>query len=168
MPGGETESDESEWARRIAREQQAWQASSPSLKSAFYFSLPCNIRRRKQLAEAARSGLQAEIDGWIPSPCDCGHATFSQEADGDVTYFGLNNVFKLQLFKRRCMRCHKDATPSPVSFGCFPNTPTTPHIWLEISLLQMYGKFGCEGLSSTGGHLFCSLPCSFSLCYMLS
>jgi len=153
--------EQSDWAQRKGREQDAWLAVMPQHKTTFYASLCRNVGRAKEETDGVKTRLQVEVDEWIPSPC-CVYAatdedgdgdarpTFSREGDGEVTCYGTNHVFNLILYKLKCSCCLKVVTPTPIDFGYFPSTPTAPQVWFELPLLQQYQRLGQEGLSGTG------------------
>ena len=78
-------------------------------------------------------------------------AEFCSRDSGTVTYYGQTCEFTLKLHEWQCQCCSQWLGLDPLSFGCFPSTPTTPLVWFDLQLLQLYQRLGLEGLSATGG-----------------
>jgi hypothetical protein len=140
--GGDDQPDQSsEHVRKVERMQEAWRGQMPHLKDRYYCYLPENIARAAREREAKQSTMQEEVNAACSSSSD-------NEADGEVTYVGLSCVFQLKLPK---ICCGEMSTPHALQFGCFPSTPTTPHLWYDLDVLSMYMKLGLgDGLSGTG------------------
>ena len=148
---------------RANRQQTAWKAQETCLRDRLIGSLPMNVARAQGHAETKRKGMQSEVDeSWGAHQCSCSsdrdyrdplhHSQFSKELDGEVTYVGLECTFLLSMPKWACSCCGQSFTPHALDFGCFPSTPTTPHVWYDLQVLWMYQNSGLlEGLSATGG-----------------
>ena len=157
--------DPTTWGFRCEKQHTAWRGCCAAHKSLYYDSLPRNLARSKEEAEGHQRRLQAEVEEWQPDACPrgCATASFTRQPAGGVTYYGRTCIFHISLYEYQCLCCNDRVAPSPLAFGCFPSTPTTPQIWFELQLLQLYSKQGHEGLSSTGwsGCLHPSLPPAF-------
>lgn len=146
-------SEESRHAEKVRKQQGAWKERLPGLRSLYLDSLGCNIDRVKGQQAAQQSALQAEIDN---SYCSCPQCPqpqplHSQQPDGNVWYYGLHGTFQLALHKSTCSCCNQTFSPQALSFGCFPSTPVTAHVWYDLRVLRLYKSFGpMEGLSHTG------------------
>ena len=152
----EASNQRSEHYRKCKAQQAGWKGLMPGLRGMFYASLSANMSRAQQQAAALREALQAEVDeSWSAHACSIGPiypSAFSRQPDGDVTYYGLDSIFTLNLPKWTCACCTQSFSPHAIAFGCFPSTPRTPHVWYDLRVLHLYKKFGPgEGLSATGG-----------------
>lgn len=145
---------------RVSNQQETWKMLGPGLREKFYYKLPLYVTRYQAQAEGKRAGLQAEVErSWEHHECTSGPAhsgQFTRESDGEVTYYGMDSVFQLSLPKWTCTCCSNTFTPHALDYGCFPSTPTTPHVWYDLQVLRLYRKPGLsEGLSATGKGILC-------------
>ena len=157
--------DPSTWAIRCQISHDAWVAGASSNVAEFIDCLGKNMERSQALRKALKVHLQSELDAWQPSTCSCGSELEAMRCpDGKVTYYGRTCTFKLKVNKSTCPSCHKQSSPSPLAFGCFPSTPKQPTLWWELELFHLYRKAAhVSGLSISGWlihstHQFLGIP----------
>ena len=146
----------SEHAAKASRRQTAWKEQECALRNRFYDRVHVNVARAGRRVEAKREQLQLEVDeSWMGHQCSNSplHPQhFRKELDGEITYFGLDCVCQLRMVKWTCTCCSQTFSPHALDFGCFPSTPTPPHVWYDLQVLWMHKRLGLpEGLSATGG-----------------
>ena len=142
------------------KQQEAWREQLPTLKKQWYASLPSNMSRARQFAEARQQTMQEDVNGaWKNHACSSAtSAQPLQEGDfqkvagqGQVTYIGMECTFPITMHKWTCTCCNQTIAPGAMSFGCFPNTPEVAHLWYDLRVMQQYKRLGLgNGTSATG------------------
>ena len=96
--------------------------------------------------------LQQQLD--TPPACSCCKDSIMAAVEGKESamhYLGLRYTGELRIPEFRCGACRATLSPSSFAVGCFPSTPTSPHIWYDEEVFSMYQRLGPgAGLAATG------------------
>mgnify|MGYP006284258479 FL=1 len=70
--------------------------------------------------------------------------------DYTAKYLGPGCIFTLRIPRWLCRGCRGVFQPEPEHVRCFGNTPISPHLWVDLSVLKQYDTLFRHGTSGTG------------------
>lgn len=153
------------WQERRERQHTAWKGAIDSMHNAYVDAIPAVVLFHHEEQAAMLNMAQERVDNvWKYHSCcrpadedslDFDESHVTCVITRNIKYMGISCSGDLSIPTWTCSTCSQTFTVSPHIVGCFPSTPTDPHLWYDIRLLQMYKDLGVmHGLSATG---VCSL-----------
>lgn len=158
----DTDDQPSYHSKKKAALQQNWKDTMADMQDTYINNMDSNMKLKEDTSATTLAAIQCRLDQ-LWSHHRCALAGDAQLFNTDFTrlpnpvavvnYYGLTCEDKLSLHQWTCNKCCQQVIvpANPLQFGCFPSTPVQPHIWYDLTLLQLYQQFGpLEGLSATG------------------
>lgn len=152
----------SEHAQRKAYMQQNWKDNMAAMQGTYITSMANSVQLKEDISASLIASIQNRVDTLTCQQHECPSAMDTEltmdhfaksESVGSVSYYGLTCEGKLYFHTWTCTCCGvvMGSPPTALQCGCFPCTPIQPHIWYDLTLLQLYQQLGpLEGLSATG------------------
>lgn len=150
------------WQERKEKQHMAWKGAINGMHNAYVDAVPVVTLFHHEEQVAILGMIQERVDNVWKYHVPCCHSADEGSLDFDkssvvcvgtrkVKYMGISCSGELSIPTWACSTCNETFTVSPHIVGCFPSTPTDPHLWYDIRLLQMYKDLGImQGLSATG------------------